>query len=178
MRTIIEGEVHVHYGQIYVVGEPDFFNPELYEAFAGQESGLCGAAVPGALWLTTGLHTGHVGFTVEVHDQPPPLDPAWEEVVEVSFHPDSARSALMEWAGSAMWELGLDEVDYRVRYCAHGMDQAREKDTRTDGPQLDRYLLQFWPAPTGPDRVLKQTASIAQYWHDFARKQPPPDEHR
>jgi hypothetical protein len=175
VRRPVDGEVHVHYGQIYVESDPGSFGPGLAEAFAGQSAGLCGAAIPGALWLTTGLHTGNVGFTVEVHDQPPPVDAVWEDVVEVSFRPASARSTLMQWAGEACWNLDLEETDYRVRYCAKGMDQARQEDTRmNDEPQLDRYLLQLWPAEPAADRVLKQTAAIAAYWHDYARRQPPP----
>ncbi|MFJ3307444.1 hypothetical protein ACIPSA_30985 [Streptomyces sp. NPDC086549] len=170
----VDGEVHVHYGQIYVESDPDSFGLDLAEAFAGQTSGLCGAAVPGGLWLMTGLHTGNVGFTVEVHDQAPPLDAVWEEVVEVSFRPVSADSVLNEWGGGAAWDLDLEETDYRVRYCAQGMDQARELDTRLDEPQQDRYLLQFWPAPPKPDEVIRQTTSTAAYWHDYARRQPPP----
>jgi hypothetical protein len=175
VRRPVEGEVHVHYGQIYVETDPDSFGPGLPEAFAGQRAGLCGAATPGALWLSTGLHTGDVGFTVEVREQAPPLDPAWEDVVEVSFRPVSADSALVEWAGEDSWQLDLEETDYRVRYCAKGMDQASERDTRMDGePQLDCYLLQFWPAPPEPDRVLKQTSRIADHWHRYARELPPP----
>jgi hypothetical protein len=174
MRRPVEGEVHVHYGQIYVESDPDSFGPDFAEAFARQSSGLCGAAVPGALWLTTGLHTGHVGFTVEVHDQPPPLDEEWEDVVEVSYRPASARSTLLQWAGEAFWDLDLEEIDYRVRYCAKGMDEARQQDTRLDEPQIDCYLLQFWPAPPAPERIVKQTAEIAAYWHDWARQQPSP----
>ena len=87
VRRPVKGEVHVHYGQIYVESDPDSFGPDLAEAFAGQTAGLCGAAIPGTLWLSTGLHTGNVGFTVEVHGQPPPLDAVWEDVVEVSFRP-------------------------------------------------------------------------------------------
>ncbi|WP_244204133.1 hypothetical protein [Streptomyces africanus] len=176
MRRPVEGEVHVHYGQIYVETDPDCFGPGLAEAFAGQRAGLCGAATPGALWLNTGLHTGSVGFTVEVHEQAPPLDPAWEDVVEVSFRPVSADSALVEWGGGDSWQLDLEEeTDYRVRYCAQGMDQASERDTRMDGePRLDCYLLQFWPAPPAPDRVLKQTSQVAAYWHRYARELPPP----
>ncbi|QEU83731.1 hypothetical protein CP969_02675 [Streptomyces viridosporus T7A] len=175
VRRPVEGEVHVHYGQIYVESDPDSFGPGLAESFAGQSAGLCGAAVPGALWLSTGLHTGSVGFTVEVHDQAPPLDPVWEDVVEVSFRPLSAGSALVQWAGEASWDLGLEENDYRVRYCARGMDEARRQDTRPDGePRLDCYLLQFWPASPAPDRVLRQTSAIAAYWHDYARRQPAP----
>ena len=175
MRRPVEGEVFVHYGQIYVESDPDTVGPDLDEAFAGQSGGLCGAATPGSLWLTTGLHTGDVGFTVEVHEEPPPLDPQWEDVVEVSFRPASAESQLVQWAGEDMWELDLEVTDYRVRYCARGMDEANRKDTRLDSePQLDCYLLQFWPAPPEADRILKQTSKIAAYWHGFAREQPPP----
>ncbi|MFE1943379.1 hypothetical protein [Streptomyces massasporeus] len=175
MRRPVEGEVHVHYGQIYVESDPDDHGPGLAEAFAGQRAGLCGAATPGFLWLNTGLHTGDVGFTVEVRDQAPPLDPAWEDVVEVSFRPASAQSALVQWAGEDSWDLDLEETDHRVRYCASGMDRASETDTRSaDEPQLDRYLLQFWPAPPEPDRVLKETSRTAAYWHRYARTLPPP----
>lgn len=169
-----EGEVHVSYSQIYVESVPGGIDSRMDEAFAGQSAGLCGAAVPGALFLRTGLHTGDVGFTVEVHGQAPPLDPAWEDVVEVSFYPVSDRSFLVQWAGEAYWELDLEEgLDYRVRYCAQGMDQAREKDVRLDDePLLDRYLLQFWPARPEPDRVVRQTSQTAAYAHDYARQQP------
>ncbi|MGW3287085.1 hypothetical protein ACWDR3_20865 [Streptomyces sp. NPDC001002] len=175
VRTPLDGEVHVHYGQLYVESDPDSFGPGLAEAFAGQSVGLCGAAIPGALWLSTGLHTGQVGFTVEVHDEEPPLSEVWEDVVEVSFHPASDETALSEWGGGASWNLDLEETDYRVRYSALGMDQAGDVDTRMDGePQVDRYLLQFWPSVPAPDRVIRQTSQSAAHWHDYARRQPPP----
>ncbi|MEV0374585.1 hypothetical protein AB0I10_33185 [Streptomyces sp. NPDC050636] len=173
MRTVLDGEVHVHYGQIYVEsGEDDC---DLHESFAGQANGLCGGAVPGGLFLITGLHTGSVGFTVEVHDHAPPLDEAWEEIVEVSFTPASAETLLVEWGGGDCWPLHLEQTGYRVRYSGHGMDEARELDTRLDPePQRDRYLLQFWPAPPVADRVIKQTSQNAAYWHGVARELPPP----
>lgn len=80
MRRPVTGEVHVHCGQIYVESDPNGTIPDLSEAFAGQSGGLCGAAVPGVLWLITGLHTGNVGFLVEVHNEDPPPDPVWEDV--------------------------------------------------------------------------------------------------
>ncbi|MGP3977140.1 hypothetical protein ACTWQF_24625 [Streptomyces sp. 8N114] len=39
---------------------------------------------------------------------------------------------------------------------------------------LDEYLLQFWPTPPEPDRVVKQTSDSAAYWHRFASELPPP----
>jgi hypothetical protein len=167
MVRLLDDEVEVHYGQIYVGGELDEL--ELSECFAGQQNGLCGAAVPGCLFLITGLHTGPVGFAVELYDGPPPLDETWEEIVEVSFGP-AEPVALISWAGEQSWPLDLPAADYRVRYCGTQLDQANDKDTRLDDePQIDRYLLQFWPGRPEPDRVVKQTSKQAAYWHESVR---------
>ena len=53
-----------------------------------------------------------------------------------------------------------------MRYCAAGMDEGRRRDTRLEGEDApDRYRLQFWPAPIGPDAILRCTSEIAAYWH-------------
>ncbi|WP_320779546.1 hypothetical protein [Streptomyces sp. CRN 30] len=169
MRVPVGGEVWVEYGQTYVESDPRGSIPGLREAFAGQDVGLCGAAEPGFLWLTTGLHTGHVGLTAEVHDAEPALDPEWEEVVEVSFRPLSDTSRL---AGT---DLGLPVTDHRVRYCARDFAEGRDRDTRSPGePPADEYLLQFWPAPPAPARVVRRTSPEVAHWHDWARALPPP----
>lgn len=94
VRTLMSGEALIDYAQIYVYAEnrPDL--PEWHECFAGQADGLCGAAAPGFLFLVIGLRTGDVGFVVELHDETPPLDDGWEEIVEVSFRP-AGRTALV-----------------------------------------------------------------------------------
>ena len=178
MRTLFDGEVHVHYGQVYVWSNQAY--PLLDEAFAGQTNGLCGAASPGALFMITGLHTGRVGFTVEVHDDPPPAREEWEDIVEVSFTPASSRIELAQWAGEASWRLDLPDVDFRVRYCACGMDDGRSADTILEGePRHDRYLLQFWPGAPSPDCIVKVTSDIAAYWHRHALTlRPPPTPER
>jgi hypothetical protein len=82
MRVLVSGEVFVHYGQLYLESDEEEFGPGLKESFVGQAAGLCGGALAGALWLTTGLHTGDVGFTVELHEARPPVEDLWEEAVE------------------------------------------------------------------------------------------------
>ena len=72
----------------------DFFEG-LTESLGGQANGLCGAAVPGLLFLTTGLDTGHTRVTVEVLDAPAPIGDDWEEVVEASFRPAPAKVVLV-----------------------------------------------------------------------------------
>ncbi|WP_353947337.1 hypothetical protein ABII15_38485 (plasmid) [Streptomyces sp. HUAS MG91] len=112
---------------------------------------------------------------MEVHDEAPPLAPVWQDVVEVSFRPVSEYTSLVQWAGEATWNLGLAQADYRLRYCAQGMDEARKLDTRMpEEPQVDSYLLQFWPEPPRADRVVRQTSQTAAYWHRTARQLPPP----
>jgi hypothetical protein len=54
------------------------------------------------------------------------------------------------------------------------MDAGRDLDTSVDDKPLDNYLLQFWPASPAPDRVVRQSSLIAEYWHTVARQLPPP----
>lgn len=182
MPTLFDDEVWVSYGQIYVISD-DLL--DMTAAFAGQSNGLCGAGVPGGLFLMTATHTGKVRFTVELNDgEPPAAEAAWEEVVEAPFAPASLTVSLTQWAGERCWPLDLRQTKetartgYRVRYCASGMTQAREDaDVDIDDLAPDRYLLQIWPAGDRagqPDAVLRQTTPHAAYWHDYARTLPPP----
>lgn len=175
-RIVFSGTVSVAYGQAYVQSSDEMPMPD--RAFGGQVNGLCGAAVPGALFLRTGLHTGRVGFAVEVHDAPPPFGDTWEEIVEVSFMPASPQVFLAEWGGGAgpgPRPLGLAPGNWRARYCGSHMDAAHPAAPPADGEEpVDHYLLQFWPAPATIDRVVRQTSAQAAYWHDNARRQPPP----
>ena len=174
MPIVFDQEIHVHYGQFYVQDQTPF-ETEMNESFGGQANGLCGAAVPGLLFLITGLHTGQTRVTIEVLDAPAPIGDEWEEVVEASFRPETAGLYLVQWAAEASWTLPLAPIDYRVRYSATGMDRAREQDTLLEGePLLDRYLLQLWPAPPAPDAVIRETSEQAAYWHAYARTLPPP----
>lgn len=173
MITAFDGTVHVSYGQIYVTSDPVRFIDGFEDCRVGQLNGLCGAATPGLLFLTTGLHTGDVRFTVERHTAEPLVTEQWEEVVEVSFRPLTHDVALTQWAAERSWPLSLNVVDYRVRYCASGMDDGHAIDTTPRHQRApDRYLLQFWPAPPAPDSVVRQQSGIAAYWHKVARSRP------
>lgn len=145
MKTLFSGRLWVHYGQAYVVSGP-VFDSDLEASFRGQSNGLCGASSPNLLFLITGLHTGHVNFSVEFSNAEPPLDRAWEDVVEVSSTMVN-RPFLEEWAGQVSYPIDLSPGTYRVRYAAKGMDSARAVDTivETEEP-IDTYHLSFWPA--------------------------------
>ncbi|MGA4541343.1 hypothetical protein ACPA54_15280 [Uniformispora flossi] len=174
MRTVFDGDVDVAYMSMYVDARDDWAR-SLGSAVGGQENGICGAAEPGHLQLITGMHTGHVRLTIEIHDTAPALDDHWEDIVEVSFAPETATVSVNQWGGGTPCEFALAAAPHRVRYCATGMDAGNDMNVLLSGePHVDSYLLQFWPAAEEPDQVLKLTSKQAAYWHSHARSQPPP----
>jgi hypothetical protein len=165
---VFDKPMWVDYGQAYVLsGDSDV--PDLEVAFRGQVNGLCGTAVSGAMFLLTGLHTGQVGFTVEVSGSLPELDLSWEEIVEAPFLVPDLPIALYQWGEASGEPLALPPGQYRARYSARNMQAGHDKDTLVDDAAIiDEYLLQLWQAPAEADQVIKQTSEIAAYWHDFA----------
>ncbi len=165
MRVLFDGQANVHYGQLYVLppGQPAL---ELEDAFRGQVSGLLGAAVPGKLWMTTGLHTGHVKLTIRQHSTEPPVDPTAEDIVEASTTLGVEAAVLVEWAGGLEHKLDLPPGQWRVRFSGTAMDAARDKDTILDHePHIDAYTLDFWKASAARDTIVRQTSEVAAYWH-------------
>ncbi len=168
MTRIFDGRLHVHYGQAYIESpERDYVGLE--DSFLGQINGLCGAAWPGKLFLLTGLHTGDVGFTLDVVDASPTIDDIWEEIVEVSFTPSSGKVILFDWDGDQVCDIPLSKEMYCVRYQARDMDHGNEVDTYVEGEPVDFYSLIFWPENPAPDAVVKQSAQVAAYWHNWVR---------
>jgi hypothetical protein len=169
---LFAGPLRVHYGQAYVLigdGDPS----DLEACFRGQDNGLCGTASSGVMFLMTGLHTGQVGFTVEVTEAPPELDFSWEEIVEAPFVVSDSPIALCEWGEVSGQPLLLAAGQYRARYSGRNMQAGHDQDTSVDDETIiDKYRLQFWPASAAPDQMIRQTSSIAAYWHDFARGLP------
>ena len=166
MPRIFEGSLSVDYAQAYVCAG-ELSQLEAGDYFKRQENGLCGASIPHALWLVFGMESGEVGFTIDVLDAAPPLDDSWEEIVEVPFAvaEDSGEINLLQWPGEAVCSIPLLPGNYRVRYCARGMDEGHDTDTILDDePLVDFYSLTFWPAENAKDRILKQTSEQAQYW--------------
>lgn len=171
-QVLFSGDVGISYGQFYLACEE---SPGPDGSFEGQVNGLCGAAVPGHLFLTTGINHGTVQVTVEQHVDEPPLPDGWEEIVEVSFTNTCAGPRLEELEGEGH-QLRLDPGTYRVRYCARGMDAARDAESNYDSDVIDTYLLQLWPGRAGADRILRQTSSCAAYWHQAHRTVEPSPE--
>lgn len=174
VTRVFDGEVDVDYSQTYLKA-PEVIDYSLEAAFAGQTNGLCGAAIPGLLFLTTGLHTGVAPFTVDVLEAAPELDNDWEDQIEASFVTPSVE-VWLGWGNDHTVAVQLPSTGtYRVRYAVKSMDEGRRKDTRGIGePEIDRYALVMWPAPTAPDAVLRTGSDCAAYWHRFVATLPAP----
>ncbi len=174
MSTRLSFDLDVHYGFVDLIPADREVEDDLLEARGGQVNGLCGAESPGVLRMTTGLHTGTVPFDVEVLDTEPPVADEWQDVVEVSLTAPQCDYWLTTFDDGADLVLPV-ATSYRARYCATGMDEAKQGGVRMpDDPVIDRYLLQLWPASPRGDAVLRQTSQIAAYWHEVARTAPPP----
>lgn len=170
MRVVMDRPFWLEYGQFFVGGYEDS-----QDCFAGQQNGLCGAAVPGRLFLRTGLHTGKVGLRVEVHERMPSVEYDAEDVVEASYIPSG--DVLLSALSDNGVPLELETIAYRVRYSAWGMDAGHQSGPPADDESLvDRYLLQFWPAGPAPERVVKVTSRQAAYCHRVARDLPTPEQ--
>lgn len=126
--------------------------------------------MPELLFLITATHSGVVTVAIEVHDQAPAIDEVWEEIVEVPFEAFWEKLTLIEMLKGTTRDLPLAPGGYRVRYCARGMAQIRDPDLDVSEVGADCYHLDFWPAATAPDAIIKQTSASAAYWHDWVKR--------
>ncbi|HWS38164.1 MAG TPA: hypothetical protein VN408_36190 [Actinoplanes sp.] len=165
MVTVLldEPRVFLSYGSACLVCGADPGEFDLEAPWADESNGLCGAGVPGYLQFQVGTHTGRVPFRIEVHEAEPPLDPEWEEVVEVSFTARSERASLTGLMGD-VHEFAMTPGDYRARYCVRGFEEAGQVDGVPDA-----YLLQFWPGIPAPGRIVVRSGERAAYWHRARR---------
>jgi hypothetical protein len=101
--------------------------------------------------------------------RPTPVDQGWEDVVEASIEFAMKDALLSSFEESIPVQLPTTGW-HRARYCGRGMDAGHELDTSDEGEAApDRYLVQLWPAPPEPDRVIAQGSETAAYWHQVAR---------
>lgn len=162
-KFLLDRDVYIEYAQLYVLSDENADDLESRVAFKGQVNGLCGAAVTGKLFLVTGIDLGPMRLTAQLFQAEPAIDETWEDIVEASFAATSSNVVVREWGG-VRYPLELVEGEYRIRYCARGMDEAEELGT-TARP-ADSYLLQFWPGAVGSDLIVRQTSDAARRRHE------------
>ena len=156
-------KVRVSYAQVYLRdGNPFPVEPVIQPGGVGLISSRPGCAV-----LLTGLHTGHVGFTVAVATEDPGPDLSYEDIVETDFVARTGELMLDEWGGSGrhpLPRLPAGPGNLRLRYHGRGLDAAHAGGVvMAEDPVVDTYLLQIWPAPPAPPAILKVTSQSAAY---------------
>lgn len=168
-RVLLDRELTTDYGQFELMWDPAAFEEDLDRCFGGQTNGLVGAGVPGRVYVNIASRLPEPAhLRIVVRDGPPAApDPAWEDVVEVSTEvpqlpPDEPAPHWTSWGYDDSGPLDIAPGHYRLRVSARGRDAARDyvgEDVR------DHYLLELWPAPPGPDAILRTTSEDAAYWH-------------
>lgn len=146
--------VPVQYHQFNISDEGGPTGPDLQR----EHNGLV-QVTDGVTIVLTGIHTGDVDVTVTLHEAEPALDSGgWQECVEISAHSASGDlmvRGLMDDLDEELPVLSFSGPgDYRLRVHARGRDTA--VDLAPD-EVTEWYLVQAWPAPVQPARVLSQS---------------------
>lgn len=169
--VLFDGELHVQYGFVHL-GLED--RPADDIDVVGQANGLCAAGTPGVITVLTGTHTGLVPLTVVLLDAEPPVDPGWEEVVEVSWESDGTATTLATF-DDGTHVRPVPAGTYRIRLSATGLDEAHDLARGSTDPEVDRYRLELWTAPWSRDAVLRTTSTTATWRHRSASSGPARD---
>jgi len=168
MRTILLDQViATDYGQLDLGWSDAFgFDGDFDRFFAGQVNGLVGAGDDTGVYLNLARRSGGSRVRIELLERvPDPLQPEWEDVVEVSTAiPEGARPRWSSWAGEDGGPLHIPAGTYRLRVSARGRDAGQDGEF-AEGV-VDTYLLELWPAPTAPDTIVRVGSHDAAYWHD------------
>jgi hypothetical protein len=165
--VIADEVVKTDYGQVDLLWSPEGgFDGDARRFFANQINGLVGAADPSGVYFHLGRRSGGSAVRIVLRDAAPEVDPAWEDVVEVStLVPEDADPRWVTWAGEAVGPLdGLKPGIYRLRVSAAGRDAGRADEFAE--AIVDTYLLEFWPEPAlRPDDNVRVGSADAEYWH-------------
>ncbi|MFF3113580.1 hypothetical protein ACFVSN_30850 [Kitasatospora sp. NPDC057904] len=149
------------------------FGIDITELPDSAPNGLVAANHSGCLVLS-GLHTGTIMVSVEPLDaEPGAADDVWEEVAEVSVL--SRSGTLQAWSldygplegAPALTSAGPGT--YRLRVHARQRDIGHATDTLLDDDPCDFYLLQCWPAPPAPEKIIRQTDNFGAEWRGEVR---------
>lgn len=165
-RILFAGVVDTNYGLFDITWGDEPRSDDLASTFRGQHNGLVGAADPRAIHFVLARRSGGSAIRIELlPSAPPPPAAEWEDVVEVSATvPADNHPRWLTWSDMDYGDLGaLPAGPYRIRTSALGRDQA--VDDEFAERCLDCYLIQLWPAPLEPDRIVRIGSENAASYH-------------
>ncbi|EMF52728.1 hypothetical protein GTY82_32185 [Streptomyces sp. SID5476] len=105
------------------------------------------SAIDGAIEVSTGIHTGDVHVSVELHAVKPEPAAEWEEIAEISWQSPSGEALvapLMDDPVDLPSLASRGPGHYRLRVHARGRDTAVDQTVVDE--VVESYLLQSWPA--------------------------------
>ena len=155
---VVGGELHADYSQI-----------ELHpgrggHVFGMRDIGLANGEFGDHAILTVTRQFGRIRLVVQVHDQEPATDPAWDAAVEFPLRTGQSM-AVTGWGGSGVIAVPVPHgVDVRVRYVVLDGQVASDQAAEESASGPERYLVQVWPAVQAPPRVVVSTSPWSQYW--------------
>jgi hypothetical protein len=123
--------------------------------------------VPGGAVIRTALAEGWISVSLEILEgPPPPPEPEWDEVVEVSWRASVGAASVIGPRATGNPQLLRQTPpwpgDYRLRVHAEGRDDIEDDE---------RYELVVWAAPAAPEVVHRSTDRLG---HQLRGEPAPP----
>lgn len=140
--------------------------PRYEGAFNGQRNGLLGAQKPGILWISLPALYGKYRVRIELLQDEPRVARRFKDVVEVPFR-SSGRLDMGSFETFSK-TMPVPPGSYRVRLSATDLDRVQAEthkgEFRRGGYKTysGLVLLQLWPAPPSPDKVLREGTDFAE----------------
>lgn len=163
MQVVFAGPIPVHYGQ-YELFDADHDDGTEWESLKASGVGVVGVETGSALLLTR-RHTGDVRLTVAYAAYEPALDDSYDDIVEIDFLAEARSLYLSTWHAEEfeLPDLPAGPGSHRLRYHGRQVGELNPPPATLD-EIVDEYLLQIWPAPPGPSRVVRSTSGWLDYW--------------
>lgn len=161
-EVVLDDVVRTSYGSFTLSDNGTMFDGDADRFFADQANGWVAAAVAGVVHVVLARWGGGSGIRIETLDAAPAPTDA-EDVVEVGVVATNGTMTWESWGAEEVGAFSLPAGSYRLRVSAWGRD-AGAADEFADGV-VDRYLLQFWPAPLESDVIVRSASENAGYWN-------------
>ncbi len=160
VERVVEGQVGADYSQFELwTGEGGHVATDIDVGLASSQ-----ISGPDGVSLTTARQWGEITVRASFHEEEPLLDPTWDAVVDLSAHLGTGAAAT-GWGGEGELRLPAPHaIDVRVRYVVVTGQDGSDLWRAGDEHVTEHYLLQLWPAPPRPARVVVSSSPWSQYW--------------
>lgn len=165
VRALYDGAWLVEEGQWWLGSAEAYFDrgdvPTFHRMLESVNSGSVSITIPAA--------DGRYRTRVELRDVAPAVAPWCEDAAEASLEVPLGRRAVTMGSLETFQDLPVPKAGwYRVRYCTEEQDRAADEDAfvgEDAATYTGRHLIQVWPAPQAPDRLLRAGSDWVRRLH-------------